>query len=466
MGGTLHGCELGEFLVKRHRKVIIAHDGPASELGDEMGRDDLANLLALVQAEVRHAVAGREVPGGHRRTASRSSSPTSARTSSRARTSSTRRTGRPTRRSWSSSRRWSPRSRWPGSAREPGLMADAVRGGDTRRLRRLGHVDRRTAGGSTNGGQGCSSCWRERRPTAKTTPRTICAATGGAGLSFGDLLDRAADIHPNKEAFVDRWNRLTYAAGAGAGRAAGHRPDGPGHQAARPGDDPAAQLDRVRGGLLRLPEDRRHHGDAHRPLPAARGRSGWPRSPGRWPGCCRRSTARPTSSRSWTTCMAACPAIRNVITVRGEVDKPGFVSMERLIAENERTPENLARLAERAPDARQVAHMGPTGGHHRRAQDRARARTTPGLHRGVLLQGLGPALRGRQPDRGLHRPRPVLHQGLHGQRHHHGQAVHARLHRRPDHLRDHRAGEESPRSSGCPRWPSGCCSTRTWTSTT
>ena len=45
MGGTLHGCELGEFLVKRHRKLIVAHNGPASELGDEMGRDDLANLL-------------------------------------------------------------------------------------------------------------------------------------------------------------------------------------------------------------------------------------------------------------------------------------------------------------------------------------------------------------------------------------------------------------------------------------
>jgi hypothetical protein len=44
MGGTLHGCELGEFLVKRHRRVIIAHNGPVSELGDEMGRDDLANL--------------------------------------------------------------------------------------------------------------------------------------------------------------------------------------------------------------------------------------------------------------------------------------------------------------------------------------------------------------------------------------------------------------------------------------
>jgi len=44
MGGTLHGCELGEFLVKRHRRVIIVHDGPASQLGEEMGRDDLANL--------------------------------------------------------------------------------------------------------------------------------------------------------------------------------------------------------------------------------------------------------------------------------------------------------------------------------------------------------------------------------------------------------------------------------------
>jgi 2,4-dienoyl-CoA reductase (NADPH2) len=44
IGGTLHGCELAEFLVKRHRTVVIAHNGPASELGNEMGIDDLANL--------------------------------------------------------------------------------------------------------------------------------------------------------------------------------------------------------------------------------------------------------------------------------------------------------------------------------------------------------------------------------------------------------------------------------------
>ena len=31
-----------------------------------------------------------------------------------------------------------------------------------------------------------------------------------SGLTFGDILDRAADIHPDKEAFVDRRSRLTY----------------------------------------------------------------------------------------------------------------------------------------------------------------------------------------------------------------------------------------------------------------
>jgi 2,4-dienoyl-CoA reductase (NADPH2) len=44
MGGTLHGCELAEFLVKRGRQTVIAHDGPASLLGDGMTKDDLENL--------------------------------------------------------------------------------------------------------------------------------------------------------------------------------------------------------------------------------------------------------------------------------------------------------------------------------------------------------------------------------------------------------------------------------------
>ena len=49
MGGTLHGCELAEFLVKRDRKVAIVHDGPESELGDKMTSDDLDYLWPWLQ---------------------------------------------------------------------------------------------------------------------------------------------------------------------------------------------------------------------------------------------------------------------------------------------------------------------------------------------------------------------------------------------------------------------------------
>ncbi len=44
VGGALHGCELAEFLAKRGRRVTIAHDGPFTELGDGMTKDDLENL--------------------------------------------------------------------------------------------------------------------------------------------------------------------------------------------------------------------------------------------------------------------------------------------------------------------------------------------------------------------------------------------------------------------------------------
>ena len=44
MGGTLHGCELAEFLTKRNRQVVMVHDGSEEELGDKMTVDDLANL--------------------------------------------------------------------------------------------------------------------------------------------------------------------------------------------------------------------------------------------------------------------------------------------------------------------------------------------------------------------------------------------------------------------------------------
>jgi 2,4-dienoyl-CoA reductase (NADPH2) len=44
MGGTLHGCELAEYLTKRKRKVVMVHDGPAEEIGKGMTVDDMESL--------------------------------------------------------------------------------------------------------------------------------------------------------------------------------------------------------------------------------------------------------------------------------------------------------------------------------------------------------------------------------------------------------------------------------------
>ena len=43
-GGTLHGCELVEFLTKRNRQVTMVHSGPKEELGKGMTIDDLLHL--------------------------------------------------------------------------------------------------------------------------------------------------------------------------------------------------------------------------------------------------------------------------------------------------------------------------------------------------------------------------------------------------------------------------------------
>jgi 2,4-dienoyl-CoA reductase (NADPH2) len=44
MGGTLHGCELAEYLTKRKRRVVMVHNGPEEELGDRMTIDDIVSL--------------------------------------------------------------------------------------------------------------------------------------------------------------------------------------------------------------------------------------------------------------------------------------------------------------------------------------------------------------------------------------------------------------------------------------
>jgi non-ribosomal peptide synthetase component E (peptide arylation enzyme) len=182
-----------------------------------------------------------------------------------------------------------------------------------------------------------------------------------SGLTFGDLLDRAADIHPNKEAFVDRWNRLTYAQ---AREQAERLAIGMMELGIRSLDRVMIQLPNWTefvvvyfacqkiGAITVMLIDRYRQHEVKR-LAELSDAVAWVVPP---------QYGKTDYVSVVDDVRGAIPTIRNVITVRGEVGKPGYVSMERLIAKNERTPENLARLAERAPDARQVAHMGPTGG--------------------------------------------------------------------------------------------------------
>jgi 2,3-dihydroxybenzoate-AMP ligase len=181
------------------------------------------------------------------------------------------------------------------------------------------------------------------------------------GLTLGDLLDRAADIHPDKEAFIDLENRLTYGqAREKSDRLAvglmklGIRPLErvlvqlpnwsefvPAYFALQKiGAIPVMLIDRYRQlEILKLAD--------------ITGATAWI-----VPLRHRKVDYEPIIR----DVLQQRPKIERVITVRSEVDEPGFWCLERLIAETEPTEADRAALAARKPDARQVAHMGPTGG--------------------------------------------------------------------------------------------------------
>ena len=182
-----------------------------------------------------------------------------------------------------------------------------------------------------------------------------------SGLTFGDILDRAADIHPEKEAFVDRKTRLTY----------GEAREKTNKLAIGLIDLGIQPLDRV---LVQLPNWNEFVFayfalqkigavpvlliDRYRQLEI-------------------NSLIRLTGATSWIVAskykktdyvpiindiLTKNPEFKNVITVRGDRNHKLFSSLESLIEEAEMTEHNLSRLASRAPDPMQVAHMGPTGG--------------------------------------------------------------------------------------------------------
>ena len=181
-----------------------------------------------------------------------------------------------------------------------------------------------------------------------------------AGMTFGDILDKAADIYPDKEALVDSNSRLTYS------------------QVREKANRLAISLielgiktkDRV---LLQLPNwnefvcsyfalqkigaitvlliDRyRQYEISH--LFRLTGAVGWigPEKYGK------------TDYLSIISdVLKDNPNIKHVILVRGGEKHP-FLSMEKLIEQADLNDKNLSRLARRRPDPMQVAHMGPTGG--------------------------------------------------------------------------------------------------------
>ncbi|RJR35102.1 MAG: hypothetical protein C4576_25430 [Desulfobacteraceae bacterium] len=181
------------------------------------------------------------------------------------------------------------------------------------------------------------------------------------GITFGDILDRAAYIQPDKEAFVDRDSRLTYS------------------QAKEEVDKFAIALmdlgiqplDRV---MIQLPNwnefvigyfglqkigaipvlliDRYRQFEIDR-LASLSGATSW---------VVAARYGKTDYGPIIRDVVKDHPEIKHVITVRGEGDQRPFESFEELTAKADLNEKNLARLAARRPDPEQVAHMGPTGG--------------------------------------------------------------------------------------------------------
>ncbi|MGQ9648391.1 MAG: AMP-binding protein [Thermodesulfobacteriota bacterium] len=181
-----------------------------------------------------------------------------------------------------------------------------------------------------------------------------------AGLTLGDLLDKAADIYPNKEALVDGRSRLTYS------------------QAREVVNRLAISLmklgiktmDRV---LVQLPNWNEFVYsyfalqkigaipvlliDRYRPyeinhLVRLTGAVSWV-VPEKYRKTDYLPIIRDVSKNS--------PKIKHVIVVRGGRHK-GLHNLETMVERTELKERDLVRLARRRPDPMQVAHMGPTGG--------------------------------------------------------------------------------------------------------
>ena len=182
-----------------------------------------------------------------------------------------------------------------------------------------------------------------------------------AGLTFGDILDRAADIHPEKEAFVEGNTRITYGeAREKANKLALSFME----LGIKPRDRVLVQLpnwhefiyvyfalQKIGAIVVLLIERYRQHEINH--LISLTGATSW---------------IVPFKYKKYdfipiiNDVRNDNPQMKNVITVRGSVDKPGLFSLDQLIDQTALTDENLSKLLRARPEPTEVAHMGPTGG--------------------------------------------------------------------------------------------------------
>ena len=181
-----------------------------------------------------------------------------------------------------------------------------------------------------------------------------------AGLTFGDILDRAADIYPDKEAFVDCESRLTFAQ---ARDRANRLAIGLMALGIEPTERVLVQLPNWNefifayfalqkiGAITVLLIDRYREYEINH-LFQLTGATSWI-IPYRY----KKINYLPII----TNVLKDNPQVEHVILVRGK-DHEAFLSMEKLIEDVELTEDNLHKLADRRPDPMQVAHMGPTGG--------------------------------------------------------------------------------------------------------
>jgi non-ribosomal peptide synthetase component E (peptide arylation enzyme) len=182
-----------------------------------------------------------------------------------------------------------------------------------------------------------------------------------AGLTFGDVFDRATDIHPEKEAFVDQYSRFTYGE---AREKTDKLAVGLMDLGIKPEDRVLLQLPNWNefvfaffalqkiGAITVLLIDRYRQFEINHLIKIS-GAKAWV-----VPAKYKKTDFMPIID----DVLREHPEMEHVITVRGRVDRPGFSSLEKLIEQTEVTDENLEKLTDARPDPMQIAHMGPTGG--------------------------------------------------------------------------------------------------------